>query len=181
MKKNKKSVKYKRNKTRGKNKSKNKTIKKNNNLKTIDKIKGNISVENINSKKSFLINDRNKIKIELLNKFTGGKSGDLVYLIKDKKKQYVMKIFMNSVSGNHEIKLHNKYYRIFKNVIMIPELFSYGNISNIPFLDKKGKFKYMIMEYINNPIELSDYIQKNCKSIKNKDINSYNLAMQLFY
>ena len=64
---------------------------------------------------------------------------------------------------------------------MIPELFSYGNISNIPFLDKKGKFKYMIMEYINNPIELSDYIQKNCKSIKNKDINSYNLAMQLFY
>ena len=29
--------------------------------------------------------------------------------------------------------------------------------------------------------DLSDYIQKNCKSVKDKNINSYNLALQLFY
>jgi len=80
-----------------------------------------------------------------------------------------------------QIKLHNKHCNIFKNNMMVPELFSYGDTINIPFSDKKGKFKYMIMESINNPTELSDYIQKNCKSNKDKNINSYNLALQIFY
>lgn len=173
----------KRNKTKGKNetKNKNKTTNKNKTLKNIDTIKGNISIENIDDKKCILISKRNKIKIELIKKFSGGKSGDLVYLIKDNKKEYVMKIFMDRESANHEIKLHDKHCRIFKNNMMVPELFSYGDTNNIPFSDKKGKFKYMIMESINKPTELSDYIQKNCKSVKDKNINAYNLAMQLFY
>lgn len=163
------------------NKNKNKTKEKNKILKTIDIIKGNISVENINNKRSLLINHGNKIQIELVKKFSSGKSGDFVYLVKDKKTKYVMKIFMDRESGNHEIKLHDKHCKIFKNNMIVPELFSYGDTSNIPFSDKKGKFKYMIMESINNPTELSDYIQKNCKSIKEKNINAYKLALQIFY
>ena len=169
------------NKTKNKNKNKNKTKNKNKILKTIDTIKGNISIENIDDKKSILISKGNKIKIELIKKFSGGKSGDLVYLIKDNKKEYVIKIFMDHESANHEIKLHNKHCKIFKNNMMVPELFSYGDTINIPFSDKKGKFKYMIMESIDKPIELSDYIRGNCKSNKDKNINSYNLALQIFY
>ena len=166
---------------RKRNKTKNKTKNKNKILKTIDTIKGNISIENIDDKKSILISKGNKIKIELIKKFSGGKSGDLVYLIKDNKKEYVIKIFMDHESANHEIKLHNKHCKIFKNNMMVPELFSYGDTINIPFSDKKGKFKYMIMESIDKPIELSDYIRGNCKSNKDKNINSYNLALQIFY
>ncbi len=163
------------------NKMKNRTQKKDTDFHNIDEINGNISVNNIDNETALLINQENKTKIELFKKFNTGKSGDLVYIIKDTKNKYVMKIFMNREYPNNEIKLHYKHCEIFQKNMMVPKIFSSGTINNIPFSDKMGEFKYIIMEYIAKSRDLSSYIQKNCKSIEDKNIDSYKLALQLFY
>ena len=91
---------------------------------------------------------------------------------------------METKSANHEIKLHKKHCQIFGKNSLIPYLYSEGIIKGIPFSDKQSdmkKYRYLIMESINNPTELSDYIRSNCKKVKNKDINPYYLILQIFY
>tara|TARA_B100002052_G_C15869277_1_gene593834 strand:+ start:1144 stop:2151 length:1008 start_codon:yes stop_codon:yes gene_type:complete len=163
------------------NKIKNKTIKKDTYFQNIVEIKGNISVNNIDNKTAVLINQEKKTKIELVKKFNTGKSGDYVYIIKEKKNKYVMKIFVNDKYPNNEIKLHYKHCEIFQTNMMVPKIFSSGTINNVPFSEKLGDFNYIIMEYIAKSRDLSSYIQKNCKSIEDKAIDSYKLALQLFY
>lgn len=166
-------------KKRAKTKSKTKKIKAGSGIQNLD---GDLDFLDIDDKNTKFINNNKEYNIKLAGKFSGGKSGDLVYLIKHKNKKYVMKIFMDKKSANHEIKLHKKMCEIFQNVMMIPKLFSSGEITNIPFKNEKyGIFKYMIMEAIENPTELSDYVRDNCKKGKNKNINPYNIALQILY
>ena len=168
-------------KRRTDNKIKNRTIKKNGDFQNIDEIKGNISVYKIYNTTAFIINQEKKIKIKLVKKLTSGKSNDLVYHITDTNNTYIMKIFTNNESKNTEIKLHHKHCEIFQNNMMVPKIFSSGIINDVPFSKKPVNLKYIIMEYFATSKDLSKYIRKNCKSIKNKNINSYNLALQLFY
>ena len=165
-------------------KTKRKSLKKNKES-DIKNLKSGKIVQTItNENKCSLKENNNTYKIKLLKKFSGGKSGDLVYLIKNKNNKYVLKIFMETKSANHEIKLHKKHCQIFGKNSLIPYLYSEGIIKGIPFSDKQSdmkKYRYLIMESINNPTELSDYIRSNCKKVKNKDINPYYLILQIFY
>ena len=163
-------------------KTKRKKIKSGSKQNSIETIKGDLDFMDLDSKNTIFINNNKEYRVTLAGKFSGGKSGDLVYLIKNNNKKYVMKIFMEKKSANHEIKLHKKNCDIFSKVSIVPKLYSYGEITNIPFHnDKVGIFKYMIMEAIINPTELSDYVRSNCKENKNKNINPYNIGLQLLY
>ena len=91
---------------------------------------------------------------------------------------------MDKKSGDHEIKLHKKHCEIFGKNSLVPYLISEGTIKGLPFSDKQSdmkEYRYLIMESINNPTELSDYIRSNCKKVKDKDINPYYLILQIFY
>lgn len=165
-------------------KTKKKTIKKNKES-DIKNLKSGKIVKTINNENNCILKENNNTyKIKLLKKFSGGKSGDLVYLIKNKNNNYVLKIFMETKSANHEIKLHKKHCEIFGKNSLIPYLYSEGIIQGIPFSDKQSdmkEYRYLIMESINNPTELSDYIRSNCNKIKDKDIDPYLLSIQIFY
>ena len=161
------------------------TVKRINKTKDIQNLKSGRTIEAINNENDCVLKNQNdNYRIKLVKKFGGGKSGDIVYLIQNNNTNYVLKVFMDKKSGDHEIKLHKKHCEIFGKKFLVPYLFSEGMIKNIPFLKKdenKKEYRYAIMESINDPTELSDYIRSNCKKLKNKDINPYNLALQIFY
>lgn len=161
------------------------TVKGINKKKDILNLKSGRTIEAINNENDCVLKNKNDYyRIKLVKKFGGGKSGDIVYLIKNNNTNYVLKVFMDKKAGDHEIKLHKKHCEIFGKKSLVPYLFSEGMIKNIPFLEKdenKKEYRYAIMESINDPTELSDYIRSNCKNLKNKDINPYNLALQIFY
>ena len=49
-----------------------------------------------------------KYSINLIHKFGGGKSGDLVYLIEKDHKKYVLKVFKKKKESKNEITIHTK-------------------------------------------------------------------------
>ena len=72
--------------------------------------------------------------------------------------------------------------KLFENdTPFVPIIYSVGIIDTIPFINQKGKFNYMILEFIGGSYEISDYIRENCKNNNNKKINPYYLGIQLFY
>ena len=89
---------------------------------------------------------------------------------------------MDVKTSTNEINIHLKINSLFKNDNQFaPIIYCYGKINTIPFINKTGKYNYMIAEYIHSSYELTDYITNNCKNTVNTKINPYYLSLQLFY
>jgi len=145
-------------------------------------IRNNLKTSHISSGKAILDNKEDKYSINLIHKFGGGKSGDLVYLIEKDHKKYVLKVFKKKKESKNEITIHTKMNKLFENDIpLVPIIYSFGIIDTIPFINQKGKFNYMILEFIGGSYEISDYIRENCKTNHTNKINPYYLGLQLFY
>ena len=80
-----------------------------------ESIKNDFVTTHISNKKASLSNKKENFSIQLIQKFKGGKSGDLVFLIMIKNKKYILKIFMDVKTSTNEINIHLKINILLKN------------------------------------------------------------------
>ena len=154
--------------------------------------KSEIIVSNV-PQKTIIKSGRISYSVYLVKHLRGGKSGDSVILMKDNvNKLYVLKIFTpgnesKTEKNNNEILYHLKFMSMFSNKYMpVPIIYMYGimkgeNPFGVGTLPTSGNM-YVIMEALNPPYELHDYIEAKCKNIPAKyDIDLYNIIIQIFY
>ena len=154
----------------------------------------NISVEKLMETSSIFKNTNNKdfFTFEKIKTLRGGKSGDLVMLVRNCNNLYVLKIFTpgnenKQTKDDNEILYHLKFMKLFKNLTPCPKIFMHGLINKVPFEDTTNttNAKYVIMEALTPPFELENLISNRCIQSENNvyadsiDIN--NIIIQLFY
>lgn len=140
-----------------------------------------IDVDNIKiSNNNLIIYEDIERHYNIISSLKGGKSGDKVYLVKDKtsiktsktrqSEKTNTKLVIKILKSKQEINQYINVIKIFDKLNPYPILHNYGMII-------KNKKYYMIMEFIN-AIDLQQYINAN-KCQYNKE--THNIMMQLFH
>lgn len=159
-----------------------------------EKYEWSVTGDNEDSESFFLSRDGTQCMLTVVKLLTGGKSGDLVVLVKHSNKHYVMKIFDSKSDRisviDREISCQLEFRNMWKKDETkwspIPIIYTNGYIDKLPvaiqtkynkkFIKKfRAKivnelYRFVIMEFIDG-ISMSDFIIARCTdSKKYKDI-----------